>query len=114
MSHYPKFEITNPIYKNLLDYKYLPEYVHYKYKNLYKLNANISLTAQCHNLPSLYKLNKTQKSKIKFNEVNRNNTIQATEYLEHFLRKTLNNAVYICKLKFIRDMRNMQVCHSYF
>jgi hypothetical protein len=96
MSQYPKYILTNPIHKNLLDYDYLPEYIHYNFSQFYNLNPNISLQTQCRTLPHSYKFTnkKSQRIKTKFNTKQTSPT-----YIQNLLQETINDAIYICKIQ---------------
>lgn len=93
MSQYPKYIVTNPIHKKLLDYDYLPEYIHYNFSQFYNLDPNISLQVQCQTLPRSYKFNQ-QKPQTKFIK-----RIKTNPYIQNLLQQTINDAISICKIK---------------
>jgi hypothetical protein len=100
MSQYPKYILTNPIHKNLLDYDDLPESIHYNFSQFYSLNRNISLQTQCRTLPHSYKFTnkKSQRIKIKFDKRIKTNQSSPT-YIQNLLQETINDAIYICKIQ---------------
>ncbi|CAM4767846.1 unnamed protein product [Rotaria magnacalcarata] len=99
MSHYPKYNITNPFYKNLLDYDYLPQHFYYNYSKAYHIDSTVSLRVRCQTLPFSYKLNRKQKPKTiqtHFDKSTRHvEEVQTNRYVENILQQTINKAIYI-------------------
>jgi hypothetical protein len=107
MSQYPKYVLTNTIYKNLFNH-YLPERIYYNYTQFYNRDMNIPVQAQCQTLPVSYKFNKQkpQTIKVQSNKSIKQKGVKPNKYsrtpptyIQNVLQQAINDAIHICKTK---------------